>query len=250
MAVIDLVKIKKTHGNKGRYKGKKRSPEACKAISDGLKGHKTSEETKKKISEALKGHILSEVTRKKMSAKLKGIRVTEEAKRKISNKLKGHVVSLETRNKIRAGNIGKKHPPCSEEQRQRMILLHKMGRFRNSNTSKTYKQGKFYSLKNNRQLHYRSSYELQAYKIFEKDDKVISYENEPFSIRYKDKNNIERGYRPDVLVIYVNGKKDLVEIKPKKFLQENILKFEIGRKYADENNMNFVIMTEDDLKQK
>lgn len=53
-------------------KGKRRSEETKRKISESLKGRKQSEETKRKISEAKKGIPLSDEHRKKKSESMKG----------------------------------------------------------------------------------------------------------------------------------------------------------------------------------
>ena len=111
-----------------------------------------------------------------------------------------------------------------------------------------YKHGQFYSEKNKKYLHYRSSYELLAYQLFESISKIVRYEVESIRIEYFDK--IKRHYVPDVLVTYDDDQKELIEIKPKSFLNKsrNILKFEAAKKYAENNNLKFSILTEDSLK--
>ena len=77
------------------------------------KGKPKSEEHKKKISEAQKGKQLSEEHKKKISEAKKGEKhpnygkhFSEEYKKKLSEALKGHPVSEETRNKIGTANKG------------------------------------------------------------------------------------------------------------------------------------------------
>ena len=74
------------------------------------KGKKRSEETKKKLSEANKGKKLSEETKRKMSEVMKGRIFTEEWKRKMSEAHKGFKHSEETKRKMREKHKGKKHP--------------------------------------------------------------------------------------------------------------------------------------------
>ena len=74
-------------------KGKRRSEETKKKMSEALKGRQFSEETRKKMSEALKGRHHSEETKKKMSEKAKGRLHTEETKKKISKAKKGNTAT-------------------------------------------------------------------------------------------------------------------------------------------------------------
>lgn len=71
------------------HKGKPRSEETKKKISEANKGKKLSEERKRKISEAHKGMHPSDEARKKMSEAHKGMRYSEETKKKISEVSKG-----------------------------------------------------------------------------------------------------------------------------------------------------------------
>ena len=116
---------------KGHHtKGKKRSKETIKKMSEGRKGikhteetkikmseikrgHKHSEETKRKISEAQKGKIISEESKSKMREAHKGLpghKHTEETKRKISEAISGRKHTKEAREKMSAWQQGKNAP--------------------------------------------------------------------------------------------------------------------------------------------
>ncbi len=110
------------------------------------------------------------------------------------------------------------------------------------------KFGYFYSEKNEKTLYYRSSYELQAYKILEQLSKVKSYEIEPLRIPYKFKD-INRYTIPDLLITYIDDTKELIEVKPEfklEFEQEKA-KLEAMENYALNNNWLFSIWTEKQL---
>ncbi len=77
---------------------------------------------------------------------------------------------------------------------------------------KSWKRGYFYSHKNGKKIHYRSSYELTAYEILEQMSKVKNYEIEPFGIPYKFFGAIRRTV-PDILITYTDGSKELIEVK-------------------------------------
>lgn len=94
-----------------------------KRASSMLKGRKRSAETKRKISEAQKGRTTwnkgiprTEEVKRKLSEAHKGMRQSDEAKRKVSEFNKGKKVSNETRRKIREALTGK---PKSEESRRK-----------------------------------------------------------------------------------------------------------------------------------
>ncbi len=110
------------------------------------------------------------------------------------------------------------------------------------------RSGYYFSKKNNRKLLYRSSYELAAYKILEQMSVVTIYDIEPFSIPYERDDKFHRTI-PDILITYVNGEKELIEVKPLyKFKDDNtILKIEAMENYSENNDMYFSVWTEKEL---
>jgi len=112
-----------------------------------------------------------------------------------------------------------------------------------------FKTGHFTSIKNKKEMFYRSSYELVAFKLLEKDLNVETFEDEPFRIPYKTKDDITRHYIPDILITYVNGSKELIEVKPQCFVNEESVKLKIqaGLDYCLANDMIFNVWTEKEL---
>ena len=112
------------------------------------------------------------------------------------------------------------------------------------------KHGHYYSAKNDKEMFYRSSYELVAYKILEQLSKVLKYENEPLRIPYISAEGITKNYVPDILVTYKDGSIELIEVKPECFVNDEItqLKADAAIKYCKENDMEFSFWTERDLK--
>lgn len=96
---------------------------------------------------------------------------------------------------------------------------------------------------------YRSSYEKIAYQILDADDKVISYQPEPFVIMYVNSEGNARRYRPDILVKKSRGKPVLIEVKPEWKMKDEktILKIEAGKKYAAAQGWRFEVWTEKKL---
>ena len=109
-----------------------------------------------------------------------------------------------------------------------------------------YISGYFYSEKNQKEIYYRSSYELKAYQLLEEMVDVESYIPEPFSIPYVNSDDITKNYVPDILITYIDNSKELIEIKPEGRIKEeiNLLKAEAARQYCKENEMIFNIWTE------
>jgi hypothetical protein len=169
---------------------------------------------------AREGHRVSEETRRKQSVSQLGekgywwgISRTEEYKQMLSLRMIQALSSLEIREKIsRASRIRMSDPREREKQSKAIInyLLSDKGR----NKSQIYKVGYFYSDKNKKNLWYRCSYELRAYKILETLSSVLSYIVEPLVIPYWFEGHWHN-YLPDILITYIDNKKKLLEIKPK-----------------------------------
>jgi len=122
-------------------------------------------------------------------------------------------------------------------------------RFQNGKNTGYGKQGNFFSKKNNKKLHYRSSYELVAYQILEQMSKVQTYEVEPFGIPYQYKGEYHTTI-PDLLITYTDGVKELIEVKPCWKLEDdqeqtklNVMKF-----YSRRRGMDFSVWTEKELR--
>ena len=113
------------------------------------------------------------------------------------------------------------------------------------------KTGYFWSDKNGKLLHYRSSYELIVYKMFEVISKVVKYEVEVVVIPYKWADGSVHRYHVDILVWYDDGTKELIEVKPEYKLEDDLvrLKIEAGKNYAEQNDMKFSVWTENNFKE-
>lgn len=108
-----------------------------------------------------------------------------------------------------------------------------------------FKQGNHFSKKADDTFHYRSSYELRYMLCLDRDDHVIHWEHEPFSIK------IETGkrYLPDFLVKTSDGKTFLLEVKPVCFAtnEQVVLKAKAGQKYAQARGWEYKMITLDDI---
>lgn len=113
-----------------------------------------------------------------------------------------------------------------------------------------YKQGKFYSKKNNTEVIFRSTYELGYFHILEQDDNVIAYIVEPFEIAYIFDGR-KRKYWPDIMVLYRDGSVKIIEIKPVQMLKFRKVKAKAtaARQYIKDNipNAEYIFVTEDDI---
>lgn len=77
----------------------------------------------------------------------------------------------------------------------------------------TFAEGNFYSAKNRRKMHYRSSWEQTVYKLLEESDDVKGYEVEPIEIPYFHKGE-HHNYLPDLRVYFWDSRIEIWEIKP------------------------------------
>lgn len=115
-------------GNGEANKGKKRSDETKRKLSEAHKGNRQSEETRRKRSESLKGKHKSDEWRKKLS----------EAKKGKTPWNKGKPISKETKRKISEANKGKHH---SEETKKKMSEVHKGKHWFNNGITSTLQFG-------------------------------------------------------------------------------------------------------------
>ena len=78
----------------------------------------------------------------------------------------------------------------------------------------------FYSKKNDVTFPYKSSYELAYLHQLESNPNVHQYIYEPFSLYYVDVNDKRRTYIPDFMVLFMDGKIEITEIKPQIMLRD------------------------------
>ena len=118
---------------------------------------------------------------------------------------------------------------------------------------------------------YRSSWELRAFKWADLTENILEWSSEPFPIRYFDySTNKTRRYFPDLYLKIKTKegiKKFIVEIKPEKqtkppkqgrkktktFIQEsltyekNLSKWSQAEKFCSDNDMTFMVISEKEL---
>ena len=106
-------------------------------------------------------------------------------------------------------------------------------------------RGYFFSTKRNDNIPYRSSYELEYLKQLESDPLVVSYKYEVVRVSLP----TDRITIPDFLVHYSDGHTELVEVKADWCLDRPDVqdKLEAMKKYAEEHNWTFRLVTEKDL---
>ena len=83
------------------------------------------------------------------------------------------------------------------------------------------------------------------------DDSVLKYSYEPVAIDYLSNKRTGkiRKYLPDFIVEYVDGHKELVEVKPKRRLKNYKVKkkLEAAAIWCEENGMVLVIVTDEEF---
>ena len=207
----------------------------------------------------------------------KGRSLPDEHKKKISDSMrrseKFHesMQSQEFKEKMRVLHLGYKNPSKRLEVRKRMSdrknEFYKNGGepwnkgkpfyavrgLKNGIFVKpdSYKKGSFYSKKNNKTIHYRSSYELIELETIENDVSVVHYEYEPFAVEYRNRKGGMRHVVPDFLLHYKDGTIELREIKAQwridKDEGETLAKLKACKDYAISRGWGFNVLTEKDL---
>jgi len=98
---------------------------------------------------------------------------------------------------------------------------------------------------------YRSSWELQFMKWCEASELVQKWSAESIAIQYiSPKDGQPHRYFPDIQLLMTDGKKFLIEIKPKNQQNNpiNKAKWEAAQEWANRNNYEFIVITETELK--
>lgn len=184
-----------------------------------LKNLERTEEHKRKISETTKQNWQNPEIRDKMVESAKGKVFTKEHRQNISNALLGVPKSEEHKRK----------------NREQMVNRYLTGK----GVSFKYK---FYSKKNNKTFHLKSSYELRMAKILEQSDKIKIYNYESIVLNRED----GKVYIPDFYFI-LNGKQYLVEIDRYIGFKEKYgygWKLELARQYC--KKMGWIFLYFDD----
>lgn len=102
------------------------------------------------------------------------------------------------------------------------------------------------------QIIWRSSWERLFMMYCDKSPNILQWSSEEVSIPYnfKDKN---RNYYPDFWIKMVDEDNEvvekLIEIKPhyQRRWSQNVAKWHEAKKYCNENNLEFVVLTEKEL---
>lgn len=106
-------------------------------------------------------------------------------------------------------------------------------------------EGYFSSKKNSKDLHYRSKFERTVYELLEQDSDVAAFAVEPIKISYFFNGSV-RNYVPDIVVAYIDGRKEVWEVKPgsQTTLPINKSKWKYAEVFCEERGMKFEVITE------
>jgi hypothetical protein len=105
-----------------------------------------------------------------------------------------------------------------------------------------YRRRHFYNSEKSGIVYCSSSYELKAATILDGDSEVVFYQTQ---LGFTNKDNQRRFV--DFLVHYKNGTKEIIEIKPKRRVEEFKDQIEDNRLYAFSNGWSFRVWTENEL---
>lgn len=124
----------------------------------------------------------------------------------------------------------------------------KMVRSKKGKGKRNWKDGFFLSKKNSFQAyHYRSSWELRVMECLESFPEVVSWQSEPFPIKYT-LHGKERFYLPDFIINYDDSSSLLVEVKPKHEAKDpdemNQAKWVSAQQYCFARGWKFEVWTE------
>lgn len=163
--------------------------------------------------------------------------------------------SSETREKLREKNsgknngfYGKKHTEKSKQKmcdaRSKLITDGKMNW-----ALFGHKSGQHQSSKLNKFVHYRSSWEEMTMHWLDSNVDVLTWEYESVRIPYRYDDH-KRWYIPDFIITYVDGHREMWEIKPKEFVgtEKVRLKTEAAQLFCQQNSITaYVVMSKREL---
>lgn len=109
-------------------------------------------------------------------------------------------------------------------------------------------KGWYHSRKIDKDIFYRSSYELLMFRILDLLENVIWYDTECLRIEYK-LEELLHIVVPDVLAEFSDNKMAIIETKSQYMLSDSLTQTKISaiRKYADENGLLFLLITETEM---
>ncbi|MRB09092.1 hypothetical protein GH893_11315 [Bacillus thuringiensis] len=110
-------------------------------------------------------------------------------------------------------------------------------------------RGRTPSIKTGKMIHWESLLEHDFVRLLEFDPFVTYYESQPLLIQYSYLGK-RRKYYPDFKVITNDEHVYLYEVKAESHisLEENMVKFEVGRRYCEERKWFYRVITEKEIR--
>lgn len=237
--------------------GKEISEEQRDKIRLALKGIPKSEEFKKNLAEYWKQHperraeATAILLANKCSTGMLGKVHSDETKQKMSEAHSGITFSDEHCENISEGRkkMLDETGGFTREHRE-AISKAVVKQYQNGFEPKLHHLRGWHESPKSGKVYFRSSYEKKAFLKLDADDSVKSYTTESVSVEYFHPiKQITSSYIIDLLVEYTDGSKKLVEIKPEKWLMDEVIicKIEAGGIKAQEIGATFEVWTEMNL---
>ena len=175
-----------------------------------------------------------------------GRKHSEETKRHLSEVSKGGIRSGKNNGMFGRGHTEETRAKMSESK-TKLILEGKFHAYGTHN-----KKGCYTSTKTGQECFFRSSWEEALMKHLDLDPSVRTWAYESFRIPYfYSKEGVQRWYVPDFLVTRTDGTRQLIEVKPREFIDgERVkLKSQAGEHWCLENGAVYLIVTKQILKE-
>jgi len=108
-----------------------------------------------------------------------------------------------------------------------------------------FREGYMWSVKNGKEVHYRSGMECEVYECLEANEEVITYDVEPFAITYSFQGEIHE-YNPDLKINFSDGRVEIWEVKPSNqtSLPKNNAKWAACQYFCESRGYKFMVLTE------
>lgn len=143
-----------------------------------------------------------------------------------------------------------KNEPIPKTGQLKALVWKDFGKKKNKKGKPQYKTGWYPSSKMNKKFKYRSGYEETVYQCLDAWQDVLAFEAEPFKIPYLFQGEAHK-YTPDILVHFLDGHKEIWEIKPggQTRLPKNEAKWHAAAEACKNRGWDFVVYTEKGINQ-
>ena len=235
-------------------RGKEIGEEQREKIRLALKGIPKSDEFKEKLAAYWKQHperraeATAILLANKCNDGMRGKHHSDETKQRMSDTMSGRVYTdehceniSEGRKKMLAETGG-----FTREHREK-ISKAVVKQYQNGFDPKLHHLKGWHDSPKAGRVFYRSSYEKKAYLKLDADDTVKTYYPEKITVEYHHPiKKITSSYIIDLLVEFVDDSQKLVEIKPEKWLEDDVVicKLDAGELKAHEMGITFEVWTE------